>query len=779
MATSTRRFGDPRCPASLGAIGWARLGEVAVRFVLLTAILLGGLALPAGTASAQYNPSTGRVDLEAVDWSAIENDVPGFPGVPLFQMPRLIRETSVIAQAVQGGQGEAAMRMVERLILRYPLVADLHATRGLLLAQAGRIEAAITALDTALDLGYQQISQIRRAPAFAELTSHRQFRRIAGETRKPLPLRPVPARAAAVDGQKALISELNTRWDPQRQALSASFILPDDIDERRPIWDPRGEPGQRHLMGTVPEPGGALARLAERIRSGEAAGLQGVFYNNMDRDHASLNAGQFPRLTFIEYNAAAKAASIDFGTNRSLHVDGIVIGNSSTALTRGPFSRSHGRALMTGPGDMDQQMRQFVRNQLYVYPAVGDYAPREPTEGARAGRGDAFPALSPYFLMSEGVSHSDKPFLIAMATALAAMTPELRNELESRRLIAPTLQMILRRSLRGIGDDLDRYLTGAAHRPVLRGEDLDMEAVAAIAERLTAAEVPPMPVLVIDQDFDAQPGVELFGDGISERLFDTPFAAARVWRSIDHTRRMVLRAGVAERRPGQEVTFEWRVLQGMEGKVRLTPIGRTGERVAVEVDWHGRYPVPGREELTTDRVDIGLFARIGDEASTPAVLSIVFPPRQERRYEPGPDGETRLTAVDYAPDLPRGVYADPLVFAERRWRDFLDWDEDGTLKGWRRRHHDYRNEDYTAGGLLIRERDALGRPVLVEAMDYPSAREPKGVRVVDALPNGERFEILYPTAEAETGVMLPADREGLPDDAEEGTGLENDAVTGN
>ncbi|MEM9782586.1 MAG: hypothetical protein AAF899_08935 [Pseudomonadota bacterium] len=747
-----------------------RIPSRTARAALLAAAVAFGSA---DHAHAQFDATSGLVDLQAVDWSTVINDVPDYPGVPLYQMPRFVRERAVIAGRAAEGDDRTALRLTDRMARRYPLVAELHATRALLLSRLGRIEEALTAVDVALDLGYKNLSQIRRAPAYANLTDHRRFRRIAGKTREPLPLSPVPRRAASIDGQTALVSALNTRWDVQRQLLSASFILPDDLDTRPTLWDLDGDGVAEARGGLVPT--GALARLPDRIRSGEAAGLGGVFYDNRDRDHASLDRADFPRLTFIEYGEAAREAGVDYGPNRSMHFDAIVIGNSSTALTGGPFSRSQARSLITGPGDVEQQTRQFVRNQLYVFPSAGDYGPNLPvpqTTERGVGMGDKFPALVPFFVVSQGWSHSDYPFLDALATILSALNPELRAELQRRRLIAPTLQMILRRGMRGVDDDLAHFMAGPAHRPVMDGDDIDLERMVAIAERLTPATTPPMPILVVDQDLDAQDGVEVFGDGLSEVLFDAPFAVGRIWRSTRHTRRMVLRAGVAERRAGQEVALEWRVLQGLQDKVRITPLGPEGDRVAVEIDWHGRYPVPGRDDMTTDRVDVGVFARVGDEASIPATLSIVFPPRQRREYEAAPDGGMRLAAVDYAADLPGTVDADPLLFPERRWTDLLRWNADGSLDGWRRRHHDSRAEEYSANGLLIRQRDDRGRPALLEAMDYPTEREPNGTLLVEALPTGERFEVIYPSDDARSGALVPADRQGLPDDpdAEAGSG---------
>ncbi|MEO1470332.1 MAG: bacterial transcriptional activator domain-containing protein [Pseudomonadota bacterium] len=704
---------------------------------------LAGMLAATGTARAQVDPAS-------VDWAAVVNEVPDFPGVALFDMPRLQAQMDVVAGYAAEGSNGAALRILDRLIRRYPLVNDLHATRALLLARMGRIESALTALDQALDLGYRGIGAIRRAPAFARLSANPRFRRIAALDRDLPELPPLRTRASRIDGQNALVDAGNTRWDPAKDMLVSGFVFP----EVETLGPPLGT-GSR----------GPRGQLAKRIAAGQAAGLSGVLYDNRDGDHSPLRRDRYPRLSFVEYAAPAREAGLHYGPARWNQFDAITFGNSSTAITGGPAWRSQARVMLTDPAGPRQLAQLFVANHVYVYPEHRDH---DPNLGGADGWGDLFPANTPYFVVSQGSSGSDQPFLNAIAHILAAFTPATRQSLEARRLIAPTVMMALRRGMAAASDDDERYMSGAAHAPVLEREGIRLGRMIDIAARLTPVTTPPMPVLGVVQDLDAAPDVELLGDGLDETLFDTPFAAARLWRSTVHTRRVILEARAAGGLGEAPLTFRWRLLQGIEDRVRIRPLNAQGTRALVEIDWHGRYPVPWRDDMTTDRVDVGVFIDNGDEISLPATFSILAPSIQERVYEAGTGGTVRLAEIAYAPDDDAGLYADPLLFPVRAWRDVMFYRRDGSLEGWERIYGDTlrRRERYTAQGLLVHETDGQGRPRIVEPVDYPVNRRINGRLAVDVKPTGGRLEVIYASAESISGSMVPADRAGLADEAE-------------
>ena len=89
-------------------------------------------------------------------------------------------------------------------------------------------------------------------------------------------------------------------------------------------------------------------------------------------------------------------------------------------------------------------------------------------------------------------------------------------------------------------------------------------------------------------------------------------------------------------------------------------------------------------DITSPRVDIGVFADNGAHVSAPAVVSILFPTFQEREYRTAPDGTKRLHSLAYIPTSEGDTYADPSLWPTAPWRDDLEWDAEGRLTGLQR-----------------------------------------------------------------------------------------------
>ncbi|MEL6773194.1 MAG: bacterial transcriptional activator domain-containing protein [Pseudomonadota bacterium] len=670
--------------------------------------------------------------LEDVDWSQVLSQVQGFPGVKLFDMPRVLTQSRLIAELAQEGDAEAALRVLRAMIARYPYVSDFHATEALLLAANGDLPGAFEALDHALDLGYQQIGQIRRTAAYSRFTDTNGFREVAAKPRNP-PVFPVPlAKAALIESQTGLVTQENVSWDQANGVLRARFAFPDSLQNRSPMGDARR----------------VRDELKTLILRGRAAGLAGVLYDNRDGDHSTLRREDYPRLTFVEYGEAAQQRRLHWGLAEHMVFNATTFGNSSTAQTAGPFWRSQGRSALTEPGGPTQLNVLFRLNHLYVYPEHRDHDPT-----ATGGKGDLFPANTPFFLVSQGSSGSDRAHLNAVAHILAALPPDTRTSLEARGLIAPTVQMIYRRGRQGIDDDPERYMSGAAHPSVFDRESIDLGRMVQIAQRLKPETAPPAAGIEILQDWDSTPGRDVFGNGLGETLFQTPYAIGRVWRSTQQRRSLLLRGRADGAFEPDAVTYEWRVLRGDPDLITLEPGGAQGEVARLELDWHAPYALP--DGMRTNRVDIAVFARNGTEISTPAILSILFAPRQRRVME-GEGPTARLGTIDFAPADTATAYADPLIFPRRRWSDAILYDSEGERDGWIRRYDDGRpDEIYIEQGFVMLDRDSRGRALAVETVDYPTRRGPDGVLVVEPRRTGDRFRIVYTEDEATNGILVP------------------------
>ena len=419
-----------------------------------------------------------------------------------------------------------------------------------------------------------------------------------------------------------------------------------------PVIDPKAE-GNAALL---------LRRLWAR---GEAAGLAGVLYDNRDRGHSRMAPTEFPQLTPLRYGALMQERGLDYGLAGPVLLQGPVIGNSSTAVTSGALARSLPRMAMTTREGPALAWEGYAANRIYVYPEHRDHDDV-----------DRFPANWPYMVISQGSSHSDRPFLRALAMTLAAFRPETRARLEAEGLVAPTLQMILRRTRAG---SATAYLTGAAHPTVFDSETLKPAQMVSLANALAPGEIPPLVRIRVEaEDFADAAGPA----GRSERFFDTPSAVARIWRGPGYSREMIVSAAETVDPNGRDLTFRWVLLRGDPQKVRITPRDG-GARARIAIDWHDPFPIARIDGRMTSRVDIGIFAENGAWISAPAILSVSFPSHEARRWEAGPDGAMRLAEVDYDA-IGRDVGFDPALHVSAPWRDHYLYGPDGEFLGWER-----------------------------------------------------------------------------------------------
>ena len=130
------------------------------------------------------------------------------------------------------------------------------------------------------------------------------------------------------------------------------------------------------------------------------------------------------------------------GAQLSFLYNGITIGNSSTAITGGDFWRSQPRYIMTHPRGPVLLYLQYVGNHLYFYPEHRDHDPADDNNG----HGDVYPANTPYMIVSQGSSGSDRVFMNAVGATLAALRPEVKQKLAKTGTLMAAVQMIFRSS---------------------------------------------------------------------------------------------------------------------------------------------------------------------------------------------------------------------------------------------------------------------------------------------------------------------------------------------
>lgn len=457
--------------------------------------------------------------------------------------------------------------------------------------------------------------------------------------------------------------------------------------------------------------------LRRLFAAGQAAGNAGDLYENRDRGHSSLSLTAYPQLTEVLYDEALRKQRLDYGLAQGVLFDAPLIGNSSTAVKGGKNWRSLPRLALTVEGGAERLFQNYAAGQIHVYPEHRDHDPE---------RGDLFPANTPYVIISQGSSGSDRPHLEALASILAAFRPDTKETLKRVGLISPTVQMVYRRARAGVRSR-EAYLSGAAHPSVFRAQEIDLARAVSLANSIKPDEIPPMVELKVLEETAAIERVDYFGEGLSERLFDTPSAIARVWRSRTGRRSMVVTAADTRDPNGRELRFDWVVLRGDQDRIRIIPLTPEGRYALIEMEWQDPRPVPGFPDLLSHRIDIGVFANNGIHDSAPAFISVLLPTHERRDYDIGPNGKPRVLRIDRR--VAEGTYADPLIYPVMSWSDRYQYDAEGHLTGWLRQGIGGEARYDRAGRRLSAEGGSPILPVL-----YPVERDETGALYLTEVP---------------------------------------------
>jgi hypothetical protein len=617
-------------------------------------------------------------------------------------MPEIVATTRAAGDRLAAGDAAGAGTLLDGLIAAHPDLGALRADRAALAMLAGDPATALDQLEEAARRGTPGLAMLAADPVFAPLDADpaTASRLAALRTAPPVPgPLPVPTATPVSEGH-AKVSAANTHWNPESERLQGHFTFPDTASA--PVLPARKA--------------GAWEILREHVRRGRAAGNHGDLYDNRDRGHSTLEPAAHPQLTHVTYDAAARKAGVDYGLGDRILFDHPTFGNSSTAITNGPHWRSLPRYALTRPdGTGPMRLWQNLRaNHLYIHPAHKDFTEKS---------GDLFPANTPYLLISRGSSGSDQPFLEAVAMIYAAFRPDTKARLIEERMLVPTVQMVFRRSLQNVRSR-ESYFSGDAHPAAFQGWQINPARMVSLANAIRADEIPAEVRLQVEAEELGREGVDFFGLGLSEQLFDTPQAIARIWRSRVGRREMIVSAADSRDVNGRDIDFHWQLLQGDPEKVTIEPLDG-GLRARITLDWHDPYMISEETPFTTARVDIGVFANNGVHDSAPAILSWYFPPDQTRLYENGPDGVPRILSIDHADPQKAEVYADPLLLPRADWRDAFSYAPDGSLVGWTRTRDD-RREDYAADGARILTRNPDGTPARIQSVAYPLAPGPGG-----------------------------------------------------
>ena len=612
--------------------------------------------------------------------------------MPLI-FPRHVQLQQQLKQSVRAGkidEMEAASRAGVALMPNDP---TWQYNLACALAYRAQKDEALAALDRAITLGFRDDAAIAADTDLQQLGKLPQFAALVAKAKR---LKNTPVEGAVqvkpstvFMGLPAEINASNTMWDFDRGGFITLLTLTNPELKRLSAYAPL-------YHGPAPE------CLSKWFAEDTASGNFGDLYVNRDGGHSPLTVTNFPGLTPVVYCAEAQLHHTHMGLPNTLFEQPL-IGNSSMSMVNGPFWRSMPRAVVTDPYQPVEAFRYFINNQCWFYPSNKDFEPEA---------GDLYPANTPYYVVSQGTSYSDQPFMQAFAAAMAAFQPSTKAQLVATKLLAPTLQMILRATQKGVKTPAD-YVTAAAHPVVFEAAHLDVKAMVEMAHAMKPDEIPPLVALRTLVDLKAEAGIDYF-DTRPEGLFDTPCCIARVVRGTASERHMTLEATTSST-AGGGAKFQWVLLQGDPKKVSIKALNDTASRVEISVAYHGVFrPLDAEglpKALVSSRVDIGCFVKAGTYYSAPSFVSFFYLPNEERVYRE--DGQ--ILSVDYTNAAHR--YADPILTLQKGWKDLYDYDARGHLIGWYRTRGG-QAERFTYMGHKVVSTDKLGRAVKACAVQY-------------------------------------------------------------
>lgn len=644
-------------------------------------------------------------------------------GVPIFETPKFVEQQTVIYRMVLAGTLDQAAERLDRLIQRFPKAPRLQIVKAEIAINRNDAKAAIAALTEAASLGFAEMEMALAAPAFREIAKDKRLQALLEA--EPAAIAETPFVPGLVKKGVGLVAAENTRWKDDLARLEVVFAHP-PTQRSKPVSRLKDE---------------IMAKLTRMVRRGRAAGNLGDVYDNRDSGHSGLGGLSDVQVTVAQYSEAAIATGLHYGLNEGLIFDAITFGNSSTAIT-GKNWRSQPRQAMSTQLGAFRAWQLYDNNHVYVFPEHRDHDRVE-----NKGHGDLFPANTPLMLISKGSSGSDRRFLQAIQIILAAFRPDVKALLKEKRLIAPTVQQIIRRGMAGIETDAD-YLSPAAHPTVFDQVDLRLDRMLALANAMTADAIPPRAQIAVTAEHQA---MQPFASPLPEELFTTPDATARMWRGGGRTRTYRLSAAGSFDANGRPLTFSWRVLGGDPNRIEIKRLKPDASEVEITIEWHEN--IRNAAGLKSSRIDIGLFAHNGAEYSAPAMFSVMLPAHQSRVYSKD-RSDRRPLSIAYLPPNGVKVYADPVIWPRRDWNDVFDYDDRGNLLGWTRNYRKGGAARFTQHGLKVMEADDLGRPAKAEALRYQMAQDDKGQIILEEQTLGRVFSYAYSGEESRFGLPV-------------------------
>ena len=657
-----------------------------------------------------------------------------FQNDSIFSQPRIQRQVLSLHQQATVAFANKDYALAESLTqqcLQYqPGNAASHYNLACAQARLKKHETAIKSLRRSISNGFRNVTHMASDDDLVSLHSTETWPELLKFAAMPYePSTPEPITATVITDGVAMVDSKNTFWNPAANRFEVT------------IKRSAAVPGPLPLA--VGNDAVAL-QLNKWQKEGTAVGLSDILYDNHDRDHSNMNWKRFPQLTRIEYSEAAKQENLDNGLQHQFQFSKTTFGNSSTAMVGNPYWRSQPRlAYADGPATA-QLAAQYFRNHLYVYPEHKDY---DPGRNGNGGFGDVYPVNTPFLVVSQGSSYSDKPFLNAIAATLAAFQPDVMSKLEASGMVSPCMQMILRRCMNNVKTDAD-YLSGGAHPVVFDGQQLNVKRMIEMAHNISRSNIPPLAIMQVNNESESTVGKDYFEVSPREILFTSAVAIARVFRSTAMTKTITVDAGKSIDINNHKLTWHWAVLQGDPQKIQIQNLNKRRSKATITIEHHQRRPVQPGSKTESGRVDIAVFVNNGTYFSPPSIISFYCPENEQRVY----DTNGKIKSVQYTDFYRGGDYADPMIVTAKDWRDEYLYSESGIPNGWIR-YRGNQTQTFTTEGTMVTASDDLGRPVVSQTVRYVAVPRPGKTPLLQQIPAGETILHSYDSPTDVVGSM--------------------------
>ncbi len=408
-----------------------------------------------------------------------------------------------------------------------------------------RTDEALDELEKAIDLGFRRPDEIAKDTDLQRLSGSLRFKQLVEYARemrtRPMMMGPLATvDATGLFGSKIALGAQNLNWDFDRGLYEARL----------------------------------------KLAIGKAEPWTGDLYMNRDANHSPMTLDQFPGLTEVKFDAEGRQRRMDLNAP-NVCFPYPTFGNCSMAFVQGPYWRSIPRALLTTESPRLKAMEKlYLSNQFWVFPSNADTAPI-------GTNGDVFASIAPYWLTTAGRSWSDRPYVKAALLASAAFKPDVKREIVRRRLLTPTIQTLIRKSL-GMVRTEDDYLSSRAHPTAMPPNGVDTNRLVAAAAALKVSEIPPLAIISVEAVPPEIPPVW------PELTYRSAFAWAYVLRADETKRTFLIRAD-----PRSAREFRFAKTHGEEVDVTIEILRPHEARVTVD-----------RTKMSpTKRVDIAVFGR--------------------------------------------------------------------------------------------------------------------------------------------------------------------------